>query len=80
MSGVIVEQEMRIKVCWRFAVNLFQKQEKLLIPMSIFATSDDATVKYVKGGKQSSGFVTLTVVGHTCTPVFIHGQTFLGSI
>ena len=48
--------------------------------MSIFATSDDATVKYVKGGKQSSGFVTLTVVGHTCTPVFIHGQTFLGSI
>ena len=59
--GVIVQDEVHIKIGSHLALNLTQKAHKFLASMARFGDSNDPTGCYIQSGKERSGAVPIVV-------------------
>lgn len=63
VGSVIVEDHVQVEIARRFPVDFFEKGEKLFVPMSLFARTDDGAVEHVERGKQRGRSMAFVVVG-----------------
>ena len=80
VGGVVVGDQMEIKVRRRVLVNGSQELDELLVPVPIQTATDDGAVEQVQGRKQGRGAIALVVVGHGSRPALFQRQPRLGSI
>lgn len=65
MGGVVVHDDMEVEFRGRVRIDLAQKGDKLLMPVSWFATADDLAAGHVQGGKERGGAVPAVIVSVT---------------
>lgn len=57
VRGVIVHDQMQLKMPWRFAIDLFEKFQPFLMPMLTLDAADQASLKIIQCSKQSDSAV-----------------------
>src|SRR3990172_7332850 len=80
MSLVVVQNQMDLQVLWRLAVNLAQKAQELILPMTGQASTNNAAIQNIERGKQRGRAVPLIVVSHRAAAALLHRQTGLSPV
>ncbi len=68
MRGVVVHDQMQVRLLWRFGVDQFQKLDPLLMPMAIHAFTDESAFGYIQSREQCRGTIALVAVSHGTAP------------
>src|SRR5262245_62193631 len=80
VSGIVVNDEMKIETSLGLLVDQFEKTQKLAMSMARHASPDYLAVQHIQGGKQGRGAIALVVVGHGTGTTLLHGQSRLGTV
>ena len=80
VRGVVVGDQVHIKMLRRLGINPAQELEPLLVAMSRHALADHPAGGDVEGGEQGGDAMALIVVRHGTTAALLHGQARLGAI
>src|SRR5258708_38049276 len=80
VSGTVVDDQMQVEIGGGLLIDLLEKVEKLSMPMTRHASSDDLAVQHVQRCEQGRGAVALVVVAHGAGAALLHGQAGLGAI
>lgn len=80
VRAVIVHDQMQLKRAEKLVVELFEKFQKLLVPMPRVALTDHFALGHFQCGKQRGRAVAFIVVGHRSTSAFLQRQARLSAI
>lgn len=80
MSGVVVDDQMDVKILWDIGIDVFEEVEIFLVAMSLFALGEDFTSSDVQSSEKGQGSVPHIVVGHTFDVSQTHGQNRLSPV
>ena len=80
MGRVVVDNEMQGEIGWRLGIDLFQKANELLVPMTRQALSDHVPIQQTERGEQRGRAVPFIVVRHRAAPPLLQGQPGLCAI
>ena len=62
VGGVVVDDQMQLKVLGCFSVDLLEEIQPLLMPVLVLNAADQSTLEIVQRGEQSDGAVTYVIV------------------
>ena len=80
VGGVVVADDVNIKLGGHLSVDLAQEGQPLLMAMTRGGMSEDLARKIVEGGKQRDRSVTVVIVGLGADMTFTQGQTGLTAL
>src|SRR6266568_5051317 len=80
VSGVVVDDEVKVEPLWGFPVDLLQKPNPLLISMAGHAFADDASFEHIQSSEQRRCPVTLVVVCHRSASSLLDRETRLSAV
>ncbi len=80
MCGVVVSNQMQVKTGRGLLINLPEKTEELLRPVTRQAAADDLAIEHVQRCKQRSRSIALVVVRHRSAAALFHRQAGLGTV
>lgn len=62
VGGVVVDDQVQLKVLGRFSIDLFERFQPLLMRMLIFNTADQASLEIVQSREQRDGAMAYIIV------------------
>lgn len=62
VGGVVVDDQVQLKMLGRFSIDLLKKLQPFLMPMVIFNAADQVPLKIVQSREQRDGAVTHIIV------------------
>src|SRR6266542_4667383 len=80
MGGVVIDDQMQLPPGRGLAVDLVEKADELLMPMTSHALADDLAFEHVQRGEKRRRAMTLVVVGHRPATAALHRQPRLGAV
>ncbi|SUD31412.1 Uncharacterised protein [Pseudomonas fluorescens] len=80
VRGVIVDDQMQLKMLGRFAIDLFEKLQLLLMPVLTLDAADQASLKIIQCSKQGDGTVADVIVRLRTDMADSRRQTRLGAL
>ena len=80
VRGVVIDDQMQVKLRHRFAINRLEKLDPLLVTMPLLALRNHGAIGHTQRGKQRRRAVPFVVVRHGLQTTGKHRQTFLSAI
>ena len=74
VRAVIVHDQMQLDLPWKLLVELFEKFQKLLVPMPRIALTDHFALHHFQCGKQRSRAIAFVIVGYRSHRPFFRGK------
>lgn len=62
VRGIVVDDQMQLKMLGRFSIDLFEKLQPLLMPMLALNAADQMPLKIIQRGEQGNGAVADIIV------------------
>ncbi len=69
---IVVADQMKLLVLWRFPINLTRKGEPFLMPVSRLAIGNRGAIVGIERREQRRGAMTLVVVRRARAPAWLH--------
>lgn len=79
VSGVVVDDQMQLKMLGRFSIDLLEKVQPLLMSVLVLNAADQAALEIVQRGEQRDGAVAYVIVRLRANMTDPEGQARLGT-
>jgi hypothetical protein len=80
VSGIVVEDKMKVKALGRLSIDGAQELKEFLMAMTRQALANHFPIESIQSGKEGRGSVALVVMRHSFRQSSLHGQSRLGAI
>lgn len=80
VGAIVVHDQMEIEHVGCLGVDLLEKSNELLMPMTRHAVADNLAVEHVQCRKQCCGAIAFVIVGHRPATAFLQGKARLGAV